>query len=145
MQIKTLYIYWVDFKANNYLVGEIRQCLSPEDWYYEIEYYDDCIDYITSKVDYFFGVSGCPHWQRHFARYRKRLPWFILERTPNSKRPDLPRLLQEAGMKYYDRWAYMIWNRGVYLNDRFYVSTRKDDLDFWSDWLHRYSLETGVE
>lgn len=140
MQLRTLYLHWVDLETNNHLVGELREFIEPNKVVYEIEYYKDCVDYLSSNFDYFDRVSGCPYENRLMFRYTNKYPWFILERTPNDKRSDLASLLKEAKLNYYDRWEYLIWNHGVCNVDRYFVSTIKNDIDFKHPWLHEWSI-----
>lgn len=58
MQLRTLYLHWVDLEANNHLVGELREFIEPNKVVYEIEYYKDCVEYLSSNFDYFDRVSG---------------------------------------------------------------------------------------
>lgn len=140
MQLRTLYLHWVDLNANNHLVGELREFIEPNKVIYEIEYYKDCVEYLSSTFPYFDRISGCPYEKRLLFRFINRYPWFILERTPNDKRPDLQTLLNEANLDYYDRWEYLIWNHGVCNIDRYFVSTIKQDMDFKHPWLHDLSI-----
>lgn len=140
MQVRTLYLHWVDMLGCNHLVGEIRELLKPNEFIYEIEYYEDCVKLLSSKFDYFDRVSGCPFEKRLLFRYTNKIPWFILERTPSEKRPDLNKVLSEAGLKYYDRWAYITWSHGVSNIDRYFVSEKEHDVDYKHPWLHDLSI-----
>lgn len=144
MQLRKLYLHWVDMEANNYLVGELREFIEPGKVIYEIEYYKDCVDYLSATFNYFDRISGCPYQKRLVFRYTNRYPWFILERTPNDRRPDLDELLKEANLKYYDRWLYLIWNHGVCNVDRYFVSEIKNDKDYRHQWLHDFSIRGCV-
>lgn len=137
MQVKVLYIHWVDLSEVNHLVGELRELLSPNEAIYEIEYYKDCVDYLESTYSEFDRISGCPYDKRLIFRYVNRYPWFITERTPNDKRPDLVELLNDVGLSIYDRWEYLKRTHGVCVVDRYFVSDVKNDLNYKHPWLHR--------
>lgn len=64
MQVKVLYIHWVDLSEVNHLVGELRELLSPNEAIYEIEYYKDCVGYLESTYSEFDRISGCPYDKR---------------------------------------------------------------------------------
>ena len=49
------------------------------------------------------------------------LPTFIYRRTPDPKRPELPRMLKEIGMSHYDRFEFMLRTGGRRVGDDFYV------------------------
>jgi len=140
MQLRVLYLHWVDMQGNNHLVGELRELLKPNEVIYEIEYYDRCVKYLDSNFEYFDRISGCPYQRSLEFKYVNKYPWFIIERTPSPKRPDLKALLKEAGLEYYDRWKYLIWNHGVCNVDRYFVSEHKNDLEFKHPWLHDVSI-----
>ena len=140
MQVRVLYIHWVDRKGNNHLVGELRELLDLDEVIYELEYYKDCVDYLSENYEYFDMVSDCPYQKSLLFRYINRLPWFILDRTPSDERLDLSETLAEAGLEYYDRWAYMTWSHGVSDFDRYFVSEIKDDKEFRHPWLHELTV-----
>lgn len=142
MQVRTLYLHWVDLEEVNHLVGEIREMIDLNTVIYEIEYYKDCIDYLDEHYEEFDRVSGCPYENRLVFRYTNKYPWFITERTPNECRPDLQVLLDSVGMKVYDRWEYLKRTHGVCVVDRYFVSDIKGDLDYRHPWLH-FSLRNS--
>lgn len=141
MQVRTLYLHWVDMEGNNHLAGEIRELLAPGKAIYEIEYYKDCVDYLSENYEHFDRVSGCPYQKRLLFRYTNRFPWFILERTPSERRPDLKQVIAEAGLEYYDRWAFITWSHGVSNIDRYFVSEIKGDKEFRHPWLHELTIQ----
>ncbi len=119
MQIKKQYIYWCDLDCNNHYVADLIQEIDPPNIYYTIKYRDRVEELENYRG--FSRISGCPYEKRKEFRYVNKKPWFIKERLPSPKRPDLPELLKKWGLKVYDMWEALRVTHGVHFNDRFFV------------------------
>ena len=139
---RSVYIHFAHPLDNkNYLIGKVTNILSPPDYYYTIECFEDSLNYILDKFGYIYRISGCPYDKRLKFEYKNKLPYFVYERTLDPSRPDLQRHLDRVGMVLYDRFEFMRRTHGVVTYNRYFVHDDKDTTNFHNEWLHDLSLK----
>lgn len=93
---------------------------------YEFMPYYDVIDGLPASI--FHGIPGINLDLRLKRYYRVNMhPVYIMERSPDPKRPDLPSLLLEAGMDHYNRLEWMTKANKRYTGDN--LVTKPADFD----------------
>ena len=137
---RTLYIYCLDDKANNYLMGEFTEVYENGRLKYIVKYYMDLIERYEHETNMkMHFLPGCSF--RHPERvFYDKMPTFTYNRLIPPSRKDLPKWLDRVGLKEYDKFEYIRRTYGVTLTDPFFFHESPDAFDFKETIWHYKAL-----